>query len=330
MIIKSFESEKIITGKHRVMLFYGSNEGFKKEVTKIISKNQKNIDIFEEKEILDNPEFFFNKILSKSLFENEKFIIIKRATDRILNTIEKIDKRELTDTTILINSENLEKKSKLRSYFEKSKKHICIAFYPDNMKTLLGLAHKFLRERAISLSQANINLIVEKCNEDRGQLINELTKIEYYNKNGKKINSRVIEKLINLVENHSISELADNCLAKNTKKTLQILNENNFLREDFIIIIRTLLSKSKKILVLINQYKNNNNIDLTIDAAKPPIFWKNKEIIKQQIYKWNIRTIRNLIYDLNNLELIIKKNFENSVNIITDFILEKSSSTSNN
>ena len=160
--------------------------------------------------------------------------------------------------------------------------------------------------------------------------MNELTKIEYFNKGGKKINSRIIEKLVNLTENHTISELIDNCLAKNTKKIITILNENNFTKDDCILITRTLLNKSKKILKLANEYKKNNNIDLTIASAKPPIFWKDREVIKQQIYKWSPKKIRNLIYDLNKLELIIKKNVENSVNLITNFILEKSSSKTSN
>ena len=161
-------------------------------------------------------------------------------------------------------------------------------------------------------------------------MINELTKIECFNKNGKKINSQVIKKLINLAENYSISELIDNCLAKNTKKIITILNENNFTKDDCIVITRTLLSKSKKILKLTDEYKNNNNIDLTIANAKPPVFWKDKEITKQQIYKWSPEKIRHLIYDINNLEIIIKKNIENSINLITDFILDQSSSKTNN
>ncbi len=330
MIVKYNEINKINSDKNKIILLYGNNDGFKNEATNLIFKAKKNIFIFEEKEILENPEVLFNKVLSKSLFENEKFIIIKRATDKILKTIEEIDAKEITDTTILINSEHLEKKSKLRSFFEKSKKNICVAFYPDNTQTLSVIAHNFLRERKISLSQADINLIVQKCNADRGILMNELTKIEYFNKDGKKINSSIIEKLINLTENHSISELIDNCLAKNTKKIINILNENNFTKDDCILITRTLLNKSKKILKLSSEYKKNNNIDLTISSAKPPIFWKDREVIKQQIYKWSPEKIRNLIYDLNKLELIIKKNVENSVNLITNFILEKSSSKTSN
>ena len=131
-------------------------------------------------------------------------------------------------------------------------------------------------------------------------------------------------KLINLSENHGISELIDNCLAKNQKKTLNILNENIFTSEDCILIIRTFLNKSKRILKLCNEFENNKNIETTISSAKPPIFWKDKEIVKQQIYKWKPEKIKKLIYELFEIELIVKKNLNNSVNLVTDFILDKS------
>ena len=233
--------------------------------------------------------------------------------------------KNLEDTTIIINSDNLEKKSKLRSFFEKDKKLVCIPFYPDNEQTLSKLTYNFFRDKKISISTSNINLIVNKCSGDREALINELQKIEYFNKNGKKINSENISKLINLRENHSISELVDNCLAKNNKRTISILNENNFSNEDCIMIIRSFLIKAKKLLILSTTFEINKDIDLTILSAKPPIFWKEKEITKQQIYKWKPENIKKLIYKLSEIELLIKKNINNSINLITDLILSQSS-----
>ena len=229
-----------------------------------------------------------------------------------------------------MNSDNLEKKSKLRSLFEKDKNLVCVPFYPDNDQTLSKLAYKFLSNKKISLSPSNINLIVNKCSGDREALTNELQKIEYFGKNGKKINSETISKLINLNENHSISELIDNCLAQNKKKIISILNENNFSNEDCIMIIRSFIIKAKKLLVLSKTYETNKNIDLTISSAKPPIFWKEKEITKQQIKKWKPKNIKNLIYALSETELKIKKNINNSINLITDFILLQSSSPTSN
>ena len=330
MIFKSFEINKINKKINQLILFYGKNEGLKNEALNILIKDENNIQNYEEKEILDNENSFIENILSKSLFEKEKFIVIKRTTDKILKVIETLHLKNLEDITIILNSDNLEKKSKLRSLFEKDKKLICVPFYPDNNQTLSKLAYNFLNDKKISISSSNINLIVGKCNGDRETLINELQKIEYFVKNGKKINTESISKLINLSENHSISELIDNCLAQNKKKIISILNENNFSNEDCIMITRSFILKAKRLLELSKTFETNKNIDLTISSAKPPIFWKEKEITKQQIQKWKPENIKNLIYALSETELQIKKNINNSINFITDFILLQSSSATNN
>jgi len=330
MILKSYEINKVNQKIHHLILFYGKNEGLKSEALNSLIKNSRNTLSYEEKEILDNKNNFIESILSKSLFDQQKFIIIKRVTDKILNVIEILHSKNLEDATIILTSENLEKRSKLRSFFEKDKKLICVPFYPDNDQTLSKLAYNFLRDKKISISPSNINLVINKCSGDRETLVNELQKIEYFVKNGKKINSENISKLINLNENHSISELIDNCLSKNKKKIISILNENNFSNEDCIIITRSFLIKAKKLLALSITFETNKNIELTISSAKPPIFWKEKEITKQQIYEWKPEYIRKLIYSLSEIELQIKKNINNSINIITDFILIQSGTETSN
>jgi DNA polymerase-3 subunit delta len=330
MILKSYEINKINKNTNNLILFYGKNEGLKNEALNILAKDKNNISNYEEKEVLDNENNFIENMLSKSLFEPQKFIIIKRTTEKILGIIKGLHQKNLEDITIVLNSENLEKKSKLRTFFETDKKLVCIPFYPDNDQTLSKLAYNILKDKKISISSSNINLIINKCSGDRETLINELKKIEFFNKNGKKINSENISKLINLNENHSISELIDNCLAKNKNKIIGILNENNFSNEDCIIIVRSFIIKAKKLLALSSRFEINKNIDLTISSAKPPIFWKEKEITKQQIYRWKSKNIKQLIYTLSEIELQIKKNINNSINLITDFILSQSSAETNN
>ena len=330
MILKSYEIKKINQSINHLILFYGKNEGLKNEALNILNKDKNNISNYEEKEILNDENNFIENILSKSFFEPQKFIIIKRATDKVIKIIEILLSKNLEDTTIILNSDNLEKKSKLRSLFEKDKNLVCVPFYPDNNQTLSKLAYNFFNDKKISISPSNINFVVNKCSSDREALNNELLKIEYFSKSGKKINIENISKLINLSENHSISELIDNCLAKNKKKIINILNENSFSNEDCILITRSFLIKAKKLLTLSTTFETNKNIDLTITSAKPPIFWKDKEIIKQQIYKWKPNNIKQLIYALSETELQIKKNINNSINVITDFILNESSAETNN
>ena len=325
MIIKSYELKKLNLDKNKYILFYGANEGAKTEEInrlKLLNKDKTFIN-YDEKEILENSENIYNNIFSKSLFENKKIITINRTTDKLLKIIEDVLEKNFVDIYLIFISNNLEKKSKLRSLFEKKKELTCVAFYPDTSDVLSRIAHDFFKERKILISQAHVNLIINKCNGDRGVLKNELSKIEYFSKNKTKISTEDLLKLVNLVENHSISELIDNCLAKNQKKTINILNDNNFSSEDCIIITRTFINKSKRIMKLSEDYQSNGSLDKTIANAKPPIFWKDKEIVKQQINKWSPNQISELIYSLNEIELQIKKNFTNPINIVSDFILNQ-------
>ena len=325
MILKSYETNKINLKNNKYILFYGKNEGAKsEEIFKLLKNfNQENVEKYDEKGIFENKEIFLENLLSKSLFEKEKIIFVNRVTDKSFTIFEEIKNRDLPDLFMIFNSENLDKRSKLRTEFEKNKNFICIPFYPDKDDSLIRITKSFLKERNISISQANINLIVNRCNGDRGILKNELEKIELFLHGNKKLTNENILKLTNLIENYSISELIDNCLAKNIKKTTEILSENNFNSDDSIEISRIFLSKSKRILYLSNLFKENANVEKTISLAKPPIFWKDKEIVKNQILKWNPSQIKKLIYDLNEIELQLKKNYSNSLNIISNFILEK-------
>ena len=330
MIYKYYELGKKKSDFNKIILFYGKNDGLKKFTTKNLTKNKKEVLNYDETEILNSPEILFDAIFSKSLFDGHKTIIIKRVTDKILNIIEEIGSKELEEITVILTTEVLEKKSKLRSFFEKNEKLICVPFYPDNAETLLKLAHEFLRQKNIIISSEDINSIVNKCNGERKTLLSELEKIELFSSEGKKISSQEILKLVNLVENFSISELVNNCLAKNDKKIINILNENNFSNEDSILIIRSLLAQSKKLLQLSQKYEACKNISVTLSSARPPIFWKDKEIVKKQVLKWSTDKVKILIYKLNDLELKVKKNTNNSIHLIMDFILENASIKTNN
>ena len=321
MIFKSYQINKIDISQNKYVLFHGKNENLRNTAIKELTKNKNEVLFYDEKEILMDQSSFIESTLNKSFFENEKLIVVKRASDKILKIIEEITSKSIEDLMVIIDTENLDKKSKLRKLFEK--KYVCVAFYPDTPQTLSKLTYQFFQDKKISISPSNVNLIVSKSNGDRQNLINELKKIENFCKEGKEISYETLIKLTNLNEDYSVSEIIDNCLVKNKKKLIYMLNENNFSNEDGILIIRTFLNKSKKILALSKEYENNKSIDITISSARPPIFWKDKEIIKEQIYKWTPKKIKNLIFKLNELELLIKKNITNSKNLVTDFLLEQ-------
>jgi len=330
MIVKSFEFNKIDLKISKYFLLYGENEGLKEEIIKKIELSfSKNIFRYDEKEIFENKDNFFNGLLTKSLFENQKLIIINRTSDKIKTLIEEIVEKNIEDITFILNSGLLDKKSKIRNLFEKNKEMICTAFYADTNQTLNMIASDYFKNKKIAISQEVINLITERARGSRQNLKNELNKIDSYCINNNKIDLKKIIKLTNLAENYNVSELTDTCLTKNTKRTAKILNENILTVDDTIFIIRTFLSKTKRLLRLREEISKNKSIEIAIKDFKPPIFWKDKNIVKEQIIKWTLSDLKSLMIEINDTELLLKKNSSNSINILSDFILAKSTSSNN-
>ena len=321
MIIKSFEINKVKFSNFKSILLYGLNKGFKEEVIKSnISKGfSGEILRYEEAEVLDNKDTILEGLINGSLFDEMKLMIISRSSNKILDFIEEFLEREISNAQIVINSENLDKKSKLRGLFEKDKKLACIPFYEDNNQSLNNFAINFIRKKNVKISQETINLIVERARGDRGNLNNELQKLEALSQTRKKITQEDIFNLTNLSEDYGIFELVDNYLAKNKIKVSKILNENNFVNDDCILILRTLLNRSKRLLKLKNIQKEKDNIDEVISSYKPSIFWKEKDLVKQQIKNWSEKEIKEKIYQISNLEILTKKN-TSSINLVSDLI----------
>ena len=331
MILKSFELNKLKLENYNFYLFYGDNEGLKEDTIKsfFVKKYQNKIHRYEEKEILDNIDDFYNNVFTKSFFDNEKLIIINRVSDKIREIIEELIEKKTEDIQFILNSKNLEKKSTLRKLFEKQKSIVCIPFYEDNNQTLNSIISLFFRNKKIPISQQLINVLVERSRGDRKNLNNELEKIENFSLNKKNLNIEEIIKLTNLADNYSASELVDHSLAKNTRKTVTILGENNYSDEDNIIIIRTLLAKLKRLVKIYELVDEKNNIEQAISACKPPIFWKDKPLVIQQIRSWKKDGLEQLIYKTNEIELLVKKNSMLAKNILTDFIINNSKKTNN-
>ena len=331
MIVKHFELNKNISEKKKFFLLYGNNSGLIKETieSKLKPFLYKKIFNYDESEIINNLDDFKEDILNKSFFENEKLVIISRSTDKVCKIIEEIIEKKVEDLAIILISGALEKKSKLRSLFEKNKDIICIPFYEDNDRTLVSIVQNFLKKKKIQTSNESINLLIQRCSGDRINLYKELQKIESFSKNRKKIDIEDVAKLTNLSENLNFNELVDNVLAKNLRKTLYILNENNFASEDIILILRIFLIKLKRLLKIKSQVKIENNVENVIKNFKPPIFWKEKEILKKQVEILSHQNIKDLIVKTNDLELIVKKNPTISIKIITNFIIEQGAAINN-
>lgn len=329
MILKPFEIQNHLD--KRIFLLYGENSGQKEEVISKFFKNKhpKSTYNYTEKEIFLKLDDFYNQINSQSFFEDKKLMVISFASDKFKDEILNLLEKNLEDTTIILIAGILEKKSKLRNIFEKNKNLIIIPFYKDNNKTLGDLARKFFNDRKISVSQETINILSEKSAGDRKNLNNELEKIENYLGTNKKLHLEDVLRLTNLSENYSIKDLVNNCLAKNKKNTLKIINENIFEFEDCIIIIRSMLIAATRLLILLQKKKEFTNLDQLLTSHKPPIFWKEKPIIREQINNWKEESIKDLIYKIDNIELLIKKNSNASLNIVLDFLIEQSTTVNN-
>ncbi len=331
MIYKSFEFNKINTSKSNYFLFYGENEGLKNEtLEKNFKEKFKNkTHHYDENEILKDDKILFNSIMSKSFFDNEKLIIISRVSDKIYKTIAEIVEMQNEDVKVILIADKLEKKSKLRNFFEKEKKLVCVPFYSDNYQSLLYIAKDYFKKIKVPISQEILNVIIERSSGDRKNLKNELLKIESYFNDKKEIKFEDVLKLTNLSQNHNYSELVDFCLAKNKKKVISIINENHFSNDDTILIIRTFLSKVKRLAKLKDESNKNKSLEAVIASFKPPIFWKDKDLIKQQLRILTEDNISLLLQKVNNIELSMKKNYENSINILLDFIFRQSEPINN-
>ncbi len=325
MIIKTFEIDKKKFDKQNFFLVYGENEGLKKEIIQTIKKNLNGVvENFDETQINNDKQTFYEKIFNRSLFEKEKIIIINRCSEKIYNVIENIVEGKISDIKIILNASVLEKKSKLRNMFEKRSELVIVPTYKDTSITLLEIAKKFFYNYKISISQETINLLVNRCNGNRGHLKSELDKILVYMNDKKSVNLEEIYKLTNLSENYAINELVDTSLSKNAQRTSEIINESNYKSEEAIIILRTFLQKAKRLLNLYETHDGNLNYDNLVNNCVPPIFWKDKPIIKKQLEIWSKLKIKNLIMKINKTEIYIKKNSSISLMLVFNFIYETS------
>ena len=322
MIIKSFELEKLKSLDRKIHLIYGINEGIKQDIINnfYVKKFSGEILKYEENEILNNKDEFLSSLKNKSLFQTEKLVIISRATEKLIHLVSELLEIEVIEYKIIIKCSNLEKKSKLRNLFEKDNKLICTPVYEDDNRSLSSIINNFLTKHNFNLSQEIKNILIARSKRDRINLKNELIKLKNLSASKQNINVEDVIKLSNLAENYNVFELSDNYLAKNSKKVSNILNENNYSSEDCILIIRTLLNKSKRLLKIRSEIDNNQNIDNVISSYKPPIFWREKEIVKKQAQSWSTDEVKELIYKINGLETLVKKNSVNSILFVSNFV----------
>ena len=316
MISKSYEVQKNISSllKFNFFLLYGENFGIKKEIkesiTKKISQDGTNLETisFYENDLIENEDNFYSTAYSGSLFGNTKIIIINNCSDKIFSQIQDVCAKKPENLFLLLFANILDKKSKLRNLFEKDKSTICVPCYLDNFKDLEIAAIKKLKESDILLSREIINLLVQKSNNDRNNLFNEIDKIKSFSLNKKNLDIEDIKKLINFSGEHKPDALINECLNGNILEYKKILSEVYASTINQIYFLRILNNKVQKLLKMKEAQKDFNNIDSLINSSKPPIFWKDKPIIKKQLSTWEYKDLKKIIYDIDSTEVLCKEN----------------------
>ena len=327
MIIKSYEIEKNVSNfiKFNFFLFHGENFGIKKEIKdsiiKKISQNNFNLETISlyENDITENEENFYSMAYSGSLFGNTKIITINDCTEKILSQIKDVFEKKPENLFLIIFSDILDKKSKLRNLFEKNKNTACVPCYLDNDRDLEIVATRQLRENKILASREIINLLIQKSNNDRGNLFNEIEKIKSFSLNKKNLDLDEIKKLINFSGEHKPDVLINECLSGNIQEYKKVLSELYANTINQIFFLRILNNKVQKLLKMKETEKDFTNVDSLINATKPTIFWKDKPIIKKQLAIWKFQDLQKIIKDIDNTELLCKKNPQSAKIIFFNF-----------
>jgi len=307
MIYKSYilEQNLELIDNNKIFLFYGENQGMKKEFKenlKIKYKADETLNLFQE-EIIKNKNLIFNEILNKSLFDEKKIIFINEASDKVLNILEEIIE-DIKDEKIFLFADILDKKSKLRNFFEKNKDCGVAACYQDNEATIKKIIFDKLKNYQ-GLSPQLIALILQNVGLDRGKLYNEIEKIKSCF-HDIKIDPSKLEQLLNIQTNTDFNELKDEAIKGNKVKTNRLLTDTIFENESNVYYLNAINQRMNKLNEIENLKQESANLELILQNLKPPIFWKDKPIIIEQSKKWSKDKINIALKKVYNTEIEIK------------------------
>jgi len=307
MNYKSYLVENDINSiKQNIVLFYGENLGLKNDFKNKIKFNNDGADIIKyfQDEILKDDSPFLNEIFNISLFKQKKIYYIENATDKILDLIKGLELK-ISDQKIYFFSDLLDKKSKIRSYFEKAKNLACVPCYADNEINIRKLILSSLKDFK-GLSSQNINILVDNCNLDRVKLNNEIKKIKTFFTD-KIIQTDKLEILLDLKINDNFNILKDEALNGNKIRTNKLLSETIIDSEKNILYLNIINQRLNKLAEAV-ELSTTQNLETAISMLRPPIFWKDKSIFIDQANKWNLEKVKTILKKTYKLEIKFKSN----------------------
>ena len=305
MQFKSYIVEKNFDSLNKnIVLFHGENLGLKNDFKKLIKDKNKKSELIRlnQDEIVKNKDLIFDKLSNLSLFNDEKIYLIELTNDKILEVFQEIIER-FGDQRIYLFSKALDKKSKLRNFFEKSNECGIVACYQDNEINIKNIILRELKDYK-EVKPADVSLIIDNCGLDRVKLYNELDKIKIYFQD-KKVNRDELEILLNLKIFEDFNNLRDEALKGDKFKTNKLLNETDIEPDKFNFYLNSINQRLIKIYKVKNAMKSRN-LDEIIENIKPPIFWKDKPIFIAQARKWDMNRLKKLIHKSHNIELNLK------------------------
>ena len=309
MILKSYSVEQNIEilKNYKATLIYGENSGIKDDIKEEIKKRNKKSEIltFFESDILKDS-LLYNHIANQSLFTQKKVIFIQNSSDKILEQISESLEREYKDVQIYVFAENLDKKSKLRSLFEKNKNLAIFACYEDTERTLITYINKELQDFK-GLTGEIVNLIISNSSQNRKIIKNELIKIKNYFLD-KKINKEKIEEILNIKNDKGFEEIRDKALIGEKDKINELLSSTTILNEDAFFYLNTLNYRIMRLHKIVKGSEENKDYEQMIDNLKPPVFWKDRPIILKQLKKWDLKKLEKTIVNIGKTEILMKKN----------------------
>ena len=310
MILKSYivEQNLEILNNYTATLIYGENDGIKNDIKSKLKNNNKDAEIiiFFEEEILKNKNILYQNIINESLFNKKKVIFIHSASDKVLKEISESLEKKNKNSKIYIFSGNLEKSTKLRNLFEKSKSLAIFPCYQDNEKTLINYISKELNGYK-GLTGELINLIITNSNMNRKIIQDELIKIKDFFSE-KKLNKEQLSGILNIKSNTTFNEVRDCALIGDRKKINKLLSEICLLNEESFFYLNNLNHRITKLLEIQIINENFNNYEQTIENLKPLIFWKDKPIYVEQLKKWNLNKLKKAARKIGETEILMKKN----------------------
>jgi DNA polymerase-3 subunit delta len=327
MIVKSFNLNFQELLKKKFTLLYGENISLISEIENKITteaKATKNLTIkkYQEEYLLQNKDIFDQLINAESLFGDQEMVVISKSTDKIIEIYDEKNAQD-NDKRIIFLSGPLTKKSKLRNLAEASTIFTCIACYNDTSEQLQSILFQKLKDNKISVSREFINSIFEINSLNRQDINDAVSKIQLI-QNTSKITEDNLKNIFHSSENSNNFEIINFCLLGDKKNINKVLSNIYAQGINFNEILAALKYKVKKLIDILESDIANKDPNQLVESFKPPIFWKEKSMVKEQLRRWDKSELKQLMEIVYDIEVECKKNYDVSNIILQQFIVSTS------